>query len=102
LVRPRPPPPHFPSTPLSRSLLVRPARPPLARRIGSFGRVESVREYRELQSQRSRSASSPHGRRPWWLDRCHRRSLLLPKRSAARDRKSTRLNSSHVSISYAV
>src|SRR5438874_5651864 len=35
-------------------------------------------------------------------DVSHRRGLPMSRRRAARDRKSTRLNSSHVEISYAV
>src|SRR5215475_9721630 len=83
---------------LSRSedSLSQPLAPFLGRRHRPLGRARGAQRRR---SPRARA----HGRRPRNCERAARcrcrRSLALPR---TRDRKSTRLNSSHVKISYAV
>src|SRR5207253_6874665 len=51
---------------------------------------------------RSRSGRSPQSGRADPIDRRCKSSCPTPERREIRDRKSTRLNSSHVAISYAV
>src|SRR5207249_12271208 len=89
----------FPYTTLFRS---RPSGGDRLRRArGHRGRVLVVR--REAGAARSRRALPPPPRAPGELagraDRSVARAAMGPR---AADRKSTRLNSSHVSISYAV
>src|SRR5207249_12233638 len=89
---PPPPPPLFPYTTLFRSLALRPDGPlrdPLLRPPPRPALPEEDRAQR-LQGR----ARVERGDRA-----LPRRGALRPRR---RDRKSTRLNSSHVSISYAV
>src|SRR3712207_9146537 len=61
---------------------------------------------RRARSSASDAGRSPTGRRPDdLLDGVRRRPRLdaeLPQRTVVEDRKSTRLNSSHANISYAV
>src|SRR3712207_7554377 len=57
-------------------------------------RPQELQEYRELRC-RARAADDPGRPKRLWEEQ-------LPRRNALRDRKSTRLNSSHANISYAV
>src|SRR5207249_10438741 len=93
LMLPLPPPSTlFPYTTLFRSLLRPLARPAVALAHGRAGRL------RPLLRRRPLLALPVRPRRPRRLG-VLRAALRLPE---DRDRKSTRLNSSHVSISYAV
>src|SRR5690606_41720391 len=91
---PRPPSsPLFPYTTLFRStppVLVRRSAPPL--RLGTAG--SSIAGSAAFHSQPGSSPKVRRKARAWAAHQSH-----LP---GARDRKSTRLNSSHVKISYAV
>src|SRR5690606_40366374 len=81
----------FPYTTLFRSA-TRPLPPQRHTRPQGASRVRA--------SHRESVQRLPHGRTPHARGRC--RLPSSPSRRAAADRKSTRLNSSHVKISYAV
>src|SRR5262245_63629163 len=84
---PRPPtPPLFPYTTLFRSQVRQPAQ----RRAARLARL------RDLRRQRGRR------RRGHALEQPVGHELAVQRRGAELDRKSTRLNSSHLGISYAV
>src|SRR5699024_12379038 len=93
----RPPrtPTLFPYTTLFRSVHRQPASPPTeVRRLGQ--RIDRVGQRNVGQRGRVRRGHRAH--RATGAE-CHRHPLPRPH---GQDRKSTRLNSSHVSISYAV
>src|SRR5690606_41326957 len=85
----------LPSTPLSRSQRGPPGdRQPPPVGAGDPSRAELPRDHRDHRS-RQRVAREPHADR-------ERPPVVAPSDPGDRDRKSTRLNSSHVKISYAV
>src|SRR3712207_8156562 len=75
-------------------MIRRPPRSTLFPYTTLFRSREGDQERLELHAGDARSARTPSHRRSPWCSR--------PLRAARRDRKSTRLNSSHANISYAV
>src|SRR5207253_10984451 len=67
----------------------------------SLERAEADRSHLALRD-RSHPQRRPHAWRSGGRGRLHHQHLVLRARVLSRDRKSTRLNSSHVAISYAV